>query len=193
MAEVLLFHHAQGLTPGIHAFADELRAAGHTVHLPDLFDGRTFPSLDEGLAYAKAVGFESLLERGVRTADDLPAELVYAGFSLGEMMAQKLAQTRPGARGALLFYSAIPISGEWAFGPWPEGVPVQIHGMDADPIFVGEGDIEAAREIVATVADSELFLYPGDQHYFADSSLPSYDAAATALLTTRVLEFLARV
>ena len=126
-------------------------------------------------------------------ADDLPAELVYAGFSLGEMAAQKLAQTRPGARGALLFYSCIPISGEWAFGPWPDGVPVQIHGMDADPIFVGEGDIDAAREIVEKVEDAELFLYPGDQHYFADSSLPSYDADATALLTRRVLEFLARV
>jgi dienelactone hydrolase len=109
------------------------------------------------------------------------------------MTAQKLAQTRPRARGALLFYSCIPISGEWAFGPWPEGVPVQIHGMDNDPIFVGEGDIDAAREIVATVKDAELFLYPGDQHYFADSSLPSYDPEATALLTKRVLGFLARV
>lgn len=193
MAEVLLFHHAQGLTPGVHAFADELRAAGHTVHTPDLFEGRPFRSIDEGLAYAKEVGFEDILERGVRMADDLPAELVYAGFSLGEMAAQKLAQARPGARGALLFYSCIPISGEWAFGPWPDGVPVQIHGMDADPIFVGEGDIDAAREIVATVEDAELFLYPGDQHYFADSSLPSYDPEATALLTRRVLEFLDRV
>jgi dienelactone hydrolase len=193
MAEVLLFHHAQGLTRGVGAFADELRAAGHTVHTPDLYDGHTFDTLDEGLAYAKEIGFDDVLERGVRVADELPPELVYAGFSLGEMAAQKLAQTRPGARGALLFYSCIPISGEWAFGPWPDGVPVQIHGMDADPIFVGEGDIDAAREIVAKVDDAELFLYPGDQHYFADSSLPSYDADATALLTQRVLQFLDRV
>jgi dienelactone hydrolase len=193
MAEVLLFHHAQGLTPGVVAFADELRAAGHTVHTPDLFDGRTFGSIDDGMAYAREIGLEDILERGVREADDLPLELVYGGFSLGEMAAQKLAQTRSGARGALLFYSCIPITGEWAFGPWPDGVPVQIHGMDNDPIFVGEGDIEAAREIVATVEDAELFLYPGDQHYFADSSLPSYDPDATALLTQRVLEFLDRV
>lgn len=193
MAEVLLFHHAQGLTRGIHAFADELRAAGHTVHTPDLFDGRTFDSIDEGVAHAREIGFENVLERAVRTADDLPNDLVYAGMSLGEMGAQKLAQTRPGARGALLFYSAIPITGEWAFGPWPDAVPVQIHGMDNDPIFVGEGDIDAAREIVAAAEDGELFLYPGDQHYFADSSLPSYDAEATAQLTKRVLEFLNRV
>ena len=193
MAEVLLFHHAQGLTPGVVAFADELRAAGHVVHTPDLFDGRTFDSIDEGMAFVKGSGFEAIVEHSERVAADLPSELVYAGMSLGEMSAQKLAQTRPGARGALLFYSCIPISGEWAFGPWPDGVPVQIHGMDADPIFVGEGDIEAAREIVATVDDAELFLYPGDQHYFADSSLASYDADATALLIERVLAFLARV
>ena len=193
MAEVLLFHHVQGLTPGVVAFADELRAAGHLVHTPDLYDGRTFQTLDQGLAYAKEIGFENLLEGGVREADDLPLDLVYGGFSLGEMVAQKLAQTRPGARGALLFYSCLPISGEWAFGPWPDGVPVQIHGMDADPIFVGEGDIDAAREIVETAEDAELFLYPGDQHYFADSSLPSYDADATVLLTRRVLDFLDRV
>ena len=193
MAEVLLFPHAQGLTPGIHAFADELRAAGHTVHTPDLFEGRTFGSIDDGMAYIKSQGFDDLRARGVKLADDLPNELVYAGFSFGEAVAQELAQTRAGARGALLFYSCIPITGDWAFGPWPDGVPVQIHGMDNDPIFVGEGDVDAAREIVATVDDAELFLYPGDQHYVSDSSLPCYDAEATALLTKRVLEFLARV
>ena len=191
MAEVLLFHHAQGLTPGTHAFADALRTAGHTVHTPDLFGGQTFLSIEDGMAFAKEEGFDELRARGVAMADDLPTELVYAGFSLGEMIAQQLAQTRPGARGALLFYSCIPISGEWAFGPWPDGVPVQIHGMDNDPIFVGEGDVDAAREIVEKVDDAELFLYPGDQHYFADATLPSYDAGAAALLRERVLAFLA--
>jgi dienelactone hydrolase len=193
MAQVLLFHHAQGLTSGVHAFADDLRAAGHIVHTPDLFDGRTFQSIDEGIAYIGQAGFDCLRERGVRVADELPSELVYAGFSFGVLPAQKLAQTRPGARGALLFHSCLPISGKWAFGPWPDGVPVQIHGMDNDPIFVGEGDIDAAREIVAKIEGAELFLYPGDQHYFADRSLPSYDAHATTLLTRRVVEFLDRV
>jgi pimeloyl-ACP methyl ester carboxylesterase len=130
MTDVLLFHHAQGLTEGVRSFADELRAAGHTVVVPDFYDGRRFATLDEGMAYAEEVGFDQILERNVRSADDLPSDLVYAGFSLGEMSAQKLAQTRPGARGALLFYSCIPITGDWAFGPWPDGVPVQIHGMD---------------------------------------------------------------
>ncbi|MEO8469474.1 MAG: dienelactone hydrolase family protein [Chloroflexota bacterium] len=193
MAEVLLFHHAQGLTPGVIAFADALRAAGHVVHAPDLFDGRTFASIPEGMAFIKEQGFDVMEERGVHAADDLPLGLVYAGFSFGVMSAQRLAQTRPGARGAILCYSCLPITGEWAIGPWPDAVPVQIHGAEADPFFMDEGDVDAAREIVAKVDDAELFLYPSDQHYFADSSLPSYDADATALLTKRVLEFLGRV
>ncbi|MGO8247936.1 dienelactone hydrolase family protein [Rhizobium johnstonii] len=193
MSEVLLFHHAQGLTQGVRAFADDLRANGHIVHTPDLFDGRTFQNIDEGLTYIGKIGFDEMQERGVRLADELSPELVYAGFSFGVLPAQKLAQTRPGARGALLFYSCLPIIGEWAFGPWPDGVAIQIHGMDSDPIFVGEGDIDAARGIVEKVEDAELFLYPGDQHCFADNSLPSYDADATAQLRIRVLEFLDRV
>jgi dienelactone hydrolase len=189
MTEVLLFHHAQGQTPGFHAFADELRAAGHTVHTPDLLDGRTFGSIDEGMAYVGELGFGEIIERGERAASELPDELVYAGFSLGVVPAQKLAQTRPGARGALFFYSCVPAS---EFGTsWPADVPVQIHGMDADPFFVEEGDIDAAREVVEAAEQGELFLYPGDQHYFADSSLPSYDESATKLLTQRVLGFLA--
>jgi dienelactone hydrolase len=189
MAEVLLFHHALGQTSGFLAFADDLRRAGHTVHTPDLYDGRTFQTLDQGIAYAQEVGFGNVIERGVRVADDLPNELVYAGFSLGVLPTQKLAQTRPGARGALLFYSCVPVS---EFGSsWPAEVPVQIHGMDADPIFMDEGDVDAAREIVASAPHAELFLYPGDQHYFADPSLPSYDPEAAALLGKRVLDFLA--
>ena len=193
MTEILLFHHAQGLTPGIRAFADDLRAGGHIVHTPDLFGGRIFPSIEEGLAYIEKIGFDDLRKCGVRIADGLPFELVYAGFSFGVLPAQQLAQTRAKARGALLFHSCLPVSGEWAFGPWPESVPVQVHGMDNDPIFIGEGDIDAAREIVEKAEDAQLFLYPGDQHYFADSSLPSYDPEATKLLTGRVLEFLDRV
>jgi dienelactone hydrolase len=191
MPQVLLFHHAQGQTPGFHEFAAELRSAGHAVHAPDLFDGRTFGSIDEGLAYVREHGgFEEVIARGDGAADALSTDLVYAGFSLGVVPAQKLAQTRPGARGALFFYSCLPIS---EFGGWPAGVPAQIHGMDADPIFVEEGDVDAARELVDSAEDAELFLYPGDQHYFADSSLPGYDEKATKLLTQRVLTFLERV
>jgi len=189
LAEVLLFHHAQGLTPGIISFADTLRSAGHIVHTPDLFEGRTFATLEQGMSFVREVGFGELVERGVRAAEGMPTELVYAGFSLGVVPAQMLAQTQAGARGALLFYACVPVS---EFGSsWPKGVPVQVHGMDADPIFVGEGDIDAARAIVESTDEAALFLYPGDQHYFADSSLPSYDPEATALLTQRVLEFLA--
>jgi dienelactone hydrolase len=189
MAEIVLFHHAQGLTAGVVAFADALRQAGHTVHTPDLFEGRTFDSIEKGLSFVKGIGFGEVMARGERAVEGLPAELVFAGFSLGVVPAQKLAQTRPGARGALLFHSCIPVS---EFGQtWPKGVPVQVHGMDADPYFVAEGDIDAARALVEEAEGGALFLYPGDQHYFADSSLPSYDADASALLLKRVLGFLA--
>jgi dienelactone hydrolase len=188
MAEVLLFHHAQGCTPGVVAFADELRRAGHTVHVPDLYEGRTFDTLEAGVGYAQEVGFGTVIERGVRAADGLPAGLVYAGFSLGVMPAQKLAQTRPGATGAVLVSACVPAS---EFGaPWPQRVPVQVHGMDADEIFVDEGDLDAARGLVSSVEDAELFLYPGSQHLFADNSLASYDQAAARLLTERVVGFL---
>ena len=189
MAEVLLYHHAQGQTPGFLAFADELRAAGHTVHTPDLYDGKTFASLEEGVGNAKEVGFETLLERGERAAAGLPSELVYAGFSLGVMPAQKLAQTRPGAKGALLFSAALPAS-EFG-GSWPQGVPLQIHMMESDEWALE--DLPAARELVGTADAAELYLYPGDGHLFADSSLADYDEQAAAQLKERVLAFLKSV
>ena len=190
MAEVLLFHHAQGQTQGLLAFAEELRQAGHTVHAPDLYAGRTFETLAAGVVHARELGFGHLLERGVQAADGLPGELVYIGFSLGAMPAQQLAQTRPGAQGALLLHACLPLA---EFSPeWPASVPVQVHAMDADPYFVDDGDLDAARALVASGAPAELFLYPGDQHLFADSSLPSYDAAAASSLVGRMLEFLGR-
>jgi dienelactone hydrolase len=187
MAEILLFHHAQGLTEGVRSFADELRAAGHVVHAPDLYDGNTFTDLDEGVGYAREVGFDTIGERGRLAAESLPNEIVYAGFSLGAMPAQELAQTRPGAKGAVLFHGCIPPE---EFGsPWPQGVPLQIHLMEADE-WALEGDLDAARELDETVESAELFLYPGDRHLFTDNSLPVYDESATTLVKQRVVSFL---
>jgi dienelactone hydrolase len=188
MAEMLLFHHAHGLTSGVRDFAERLRQAGHTVHVPDLYEGRVFDKLEDGAAYAQEVGFGSIIERGRLATEGLPGELVYAGFSLGVLPAQMLAQSRPGARGALLFHACVPIS-EFG-GEWPQGVPVQIHGMDADEFFVEEGDLDAARTLAATTTNAKLYLYPGKQHLFADNSLPSYDEQAATLLTERALNFL---
>jgi dienelactone hydrolase len=184
VSEVLLFHHAQGLTEGVRAFADELRAAGHVVHTPDLYVGRTYGSLADGMGHAEAVGFDALIERGTQAADELPAELVYAGFSLGVLPAQKLAQTRPGARGALLMQAAIPLD-EFG-GAWPAGVPLQLHVMEDDEL----GDVAIARALADSIRDAELFLYPGDRHLFADRGLADYDEDAAELLTERALRFL---
>jgi len=191
MAEILLFHHAQGLTPGIGAFADILRHAGHVVHTPDLYEGRTFPTVETGVDHARSIGFDTVIARGEAAAASLPQNLVYAGFSLGVLPAQKLAQTRPGARAALLLEACVPP--ETFGGPWPAGRPVQIHGMDHDPSFAGEGDLDAARALVAATDSAELFLYPGDRHLFADPSLPSYDADAAARLAANVVAFLSRL
>jgi dienelactone hydrolase len=190
MAEVVLYHHVQGLTPGVASFADELRGAGHTVHTPDLLEGRTFVTLEEGLAHARDVGFGTLLARGVAAAEDLASEgLVFAGFSSGVMPAQQLAQTRTDARGALFLHACLPVA-EFGDG-WPHGLPVQVHGMAADPFFAEEdGDLDAARQLVASTDRAELFLYPGDQHLFTDASLPSYDRDAATLVVERVLGFL---
>jgi len=189
MAEIVLFHHALGQTPGFLAFADELREAGHVVHTPDLFEGKTFSDVNEGVQHAgRELGFDTVRERGRAAAEDLPSEIVYAGFSLGGMPAQELAQTRPGAQGALLFHSSIPAS-EFG-GAWPEGVPLQIHMMENDPW--AEEDIPAAREL-AENEGAELFLYPGNAHLFADSSTADYEREAAALLKERTLAFLDRL
>ena len=195
MAEVVLFHHIQGLTDGVRAFAGGLRAGGHTVHTPDLFEGALPESIDDGMALTGKIGDDVLKARADGAVADLLDGLVFAGFSSGAAEAQRLAQTRPGVRGALLYESCMPITGEWAFGPWPDGVPVQIHGNEKDPFFGEGGDLEAARELVATVGPelSELFLYPGDRHLFTDSSLQSYEAESAALLSERSREFLDRV
>jgi dienelactone hydrolase len=187
MAELLLFHHAQGLTAGVLAFADELRGAGHVVHTPDLYEGRTFSDLDDGVAHAKKIGFPTVIERGRRAAENLPTELVYAGFSLGALPAHVLAQTRPGARGALFLHSEIDLS-EFG-GTWPPGLPIQIHTMECDEWV----DVDIARELAGTIEGAELFLYPGDEHLFTDSSLPAYDEKAAAQVTQRALSFLDRV
>jgi dienelactone hydrolase len=189
MTEVVLYHHVQGLTDGVRSFAEELRQAGHTVRTPDLFDGRRFDTIEEGMAFAREAGFAALGERGVAAAEAIRPDVVYAGFSFGVMPAQQLAQTRPGARGALLMSACLPVS---EFGvAWPADVPVQVHGKEGDPFFAE--DLEAAHALAGSTEEAELFLYPGEGHLFADSSLPDYDAAAASLLIERALAFLARV
>jgi dienelactone hydrolase len=190
MTEVVLFHHALGLTDGVRAFAEDLRAAGHVVHMPDLFEGKTFDAVPEGVANARTIGFGTILDRGTDAVEGLPNDLVYAGFSLGVMPAQSLTQSRPGARGGLFCYAFLDPS-EFD-GPWPEGVPAQIHMMENDP-EVQEGDLDAARAFDAASDSAELFLYPGDKHLFGERSFSDYDESAAELLRERTLGFLDRV
>ena len=182
MAEVVAFHHALGLTGFVGRFADALRDAGHTVHAPDLFEGKTFDTIEDGMAYSEELGGPmAAVERARAAVEPLPGEVFYVGFSLGVLPAQSLAQTRPGARGAVLCYAALPL-GEWGDNwpaAWPDGVALQLH------ILEGDEDFEIAQALAATVPGAELFVYSGTEHYFAE-----HDDGAAALLTERVLEFL---
>lgn len=192
MTDVVVFHHIQGVTPGITRFAEALAVSGHRPTVPDFFEGRTFDSLEAGQAYLDEIGgIPSILDRARLAMEAFHPDVVYAGFSLGVAPAQMLAQTRPGARGALLYHACLPVS---EFGPaWPPGVPVQIHGAEDDPFFAHEGDLDAARALVEATPGAELFLYPGSAHLFADDSLASYDQDSANLLMERTLAFLSRV
>jgi dienelactone hydrolase len=188
MTELILFHHAQGLTDGVQAFADHIRHAGHHVTVPDLYAGATFASIEEGVAHAKSIGFGEITARGEAAAANLPAGIVYAGFSLGAVPAQKLAQTRSGALGAILYHGVVP-SSEFSES-WPADVGLQMHFTQNDPW--SEEDIEVAQDLAAGVPGGELHLYPGTGHLITDSSLGEYDAAATKIILERTLRFLER-
>jgi Dienelactone hydrolase family len=92
-----------------------------------------------------------------------------------------------GDRSRSLAHVLVPAVSEFG-GAWPDGVSVQVHGKAGDPFFAE--DIEAAQALVDSTEEAELFLYPGVEHLFADSSLPAYDATAATLLIERVLSFL---
>lgn len=193
MAELVLFHHVQGLTDGVRALADDLRGGGHVVHTPDLIEERVFGSIEDGFAYLEALGDGVIEERVAQAVEGLPERLVFAGVSFGAMSAMRLAVTRPGAVGLVLLESALPVVGEWAFGPFPDGVRVQVHGAECDEFF--QEDLLFAEEMLTVLGPerAELYLYPGDRHLFTDRSLPSSDPAATGLVVERVLAFLDRV
>jgi dienelactone hydrolase len=187
MAHVVLFHHAQGLTEGMHAFADRLRSADHRVTTPDLFDGATFRTLEDGVEHAEGIGFDEIISRGEAAVAALPTDLVYGGFSLGVLPAQKLAQHRPGAKAALLYEGGVPLS---TFGgAWPGGLPLQVHAKEDD----AWSEVEVLQQLVRAVPGAELYLYPGSDHLFTDASLDAYDAAATGTVLERTVALLGDV
>lgn len=184
MAHVVLFHHVCGLTAGVEELADRLRAGGHDVVAPDMLDGRTFTTVDDGVAHVEAVGFDTVVARGVAAVDGLPEDLVHVGISLGNMPAMRLAVQRPGARGVVCLEGIVSPT---HYGAWPTALPLQAHAARDDEW----AEIPILERVVADV-DGELFLYAGDQHLFTDSSLPAFDAAATEQVVARVLTFLER-
>lgn len=183
MPEILLFHHAGGLTDGVKSFAQTLRDAGHSVEAPDLFEGRTFTDVRDGVAYAQGLDEDVMAARVAEAVAPLPADLVYGGMSMGAARAAEQVLTRPGARGAFFLYGAIAPS--WWETTWPEGVPSQAHVTEDD-----EWREPEAEEEYVQVPGGELFVYPGAGHLFAEPGHPDYDAEVAALTTKRVLAFL---
>jgi dienelactone hydrolase len=197
MAGVVLFHSVLGLRPGVIAAADRLRAAGHTVHTPDYFDGEVFDDLQDGLRKEEALGYLEIARRTRKAVADLPEGLVFAGFSLGAVHAEVLAATTPGALGAVLMHGAVPIEGLSEFfgvDRWPEGVPVQVHYAAGDPWVEAETEVVPLGDAVRGAgAAFEEHTYPGAGHLFADPALPEYDRASSEEMWHRVLTFLDRI
>jgi dienelactone hydrolase len=185
MADVIVFHHAHGVTSGLRRFADRLVSAGHRVMIPDLFDGETFDDVEDGVAYAESVGFDTIIDRGAAAASAVDGQFATIGFSLGVLPAQHLAQTHSRAVGAVLCHAAIAL-GTFA-DAWPERVGLQLHTSERD----AWGDIDEARALAAAVPDAELYEYDTAAHLVTDSSLADYDPAIAELVVDRALVFLA--
>jgi dienelactone hydrolase len=188
VAHVVLFHHAIGLTRGVAAFADKIRQEGHVVTVPDLFEGRTFDSLEDGVRHAESIGFDVIADRGGAAVAGLEPGIVTAGFSLGVLPAQKIAQTRPGVLGAILYSGAVP-PGMFG-GDWPADVGLQMHLGEQDPWC--EEDLPVAQELARTVEGAELYLYETSSHLVCDESLPGHDVAIERRIIGRSLAFLDR-
>lgn len=186
MADIILFHHAQGLTPGVQAFADRIRKHGHLVIVPDYYDGRTFDSIEAGVAHAESIGFAQVIDRAIASVQPLPAPVVVAGFSLGTLAAQRLAQVHPGVIAAVLYHGGVRAATFDA--PWRPGVALQIHVVEDD----SWNDID---EVEALMAESggQLLMYPGTGHLVTDSSHPDYDWEVAAEIVTQTLSFLEAV
>jgi dienelactone hydrolase len=194
VAEVVLFHSVLGVRTGVTEMAERLRAAGNTVHVPDLYQGRQpFDDYEPAMKHMDEIGEEEMMTRAEAAVAPLPEGLVYAGFSAGGASAENLAGKRAGARGLILFAAGNRL--KW-FGieAWPAGVPVQIHQGTEDPFKEPEELAALGDAVRSSGASFQLFEYPVPGHLFSDPSLPGeYDAEAAELMYSRVLEFLAGI
>ena len=189
MAELLLLHHALGVTPALQRLAARFRDAGHTVVLPDLFEGQVFGTVEEGMAHVESVGMDTLAARGEDTASDLDPGFVVCGISLGAIAAQRIGVDHDAVAAVMAVSSCLPPG--YLPGPWPHSVPLRVVASKGDTMFNEEGDLDAARGYVdAGVA--RLKLLDGGEHLFMEANDPD-SVAATAWLTETLLHLLDRV
>ncbi|MFB9520667.1 dienelactone hydrolase family protein [Streptomyces cremeus] len=186
--DIILFHSVYGLRPAVHAAAERLRASGHQVHVPDLYEGQTAGTVEEGQAVLDRIGREELLRRAVQAAAPHSEKgLVYAGFSWGGAVAQNLALGDEKARGLLLLHG----TSDLAEGTTVDELPVQLHIADPDP-FESDDWLNAwYLQMQRAGADVEIYRYAGAGHLFTDAGLPDFDQTAAEQAWKIAVGFLA--
>ncbi|MFI5618451.1 dienelactone hydrolase family protein [Streptomyces sp. NPDC051567] len=184
---IMLFHSTYGLRPAVHEAADRLRAAGHQVQVPDLFEGRTFETAEEGMAHQDEIGRDELLKRAVLASAPFSDQgLVYAGLSFGGSVAQHLALADDKARGLLLLHGTADLEE----GASVDELPVQLHIADPDPFETHDWLNAWYLRMRRAGADVEIHRYPGAGHLFTDPGLDDYDAEAAERTWKAALGFL---
>ncbi|MBB5118522.1 dienelactone hydrolase [Streptomyces eurocidicus] len=174
----------------MHAAAERLRAAGHEVHVPDLYEGRTADTVEDGMAIKDEIGHEELLRRAIVAAAPLSDRgLVYAGFSLGGSVAQNLALGDEKARGLLLLHGTSDLAEDAAV----DELPVQLHVADPDPFEPHDWLNAWYLRMRRAGAEVEVHRYAGAGHLFTDPELPDHDAEAAEAAWRVALAFLDEV
>ncbi|MEU6392637.1 dienelactone hydrolase family protein [Streptomyces sp. NPDC046939] len=184
---IMLFHSTFGLRPAVEAAADRLRAAGHEVWTPDLFEGKTFDTVEEGMAHRDEIGKDELLKRAVLAAAPYSDRgLVYAGFSFGAATAQTLALGDEKAKGLLLLHGTSDIAENASV----DELPVQLHVAEPDPFETDDWLTAWYLRMGRAGADVEVYRYPGAGHLYTDPDLPDYDEEAAEATWRVALGFL---
>lgn len=190
MAQLLLLHHALGVTSALRRLADRFEDAGHDVVVPDLFESRVFASVEEGMEHVESVGIETLAGLGEDAASDMQPGFVVCGISLGAIAAMRAGVSNDAVAAVVVASACIPE--EYIGGPWPRTLPLRVVASREDAMFRDEGDLEAATEYTHSAQQAKLKLMPGREHLFVEADDPE-STAATEWLVETVMRFLDRV
>lgn len=186
MTHIVLFHSILGCRAAEREMAAAFEKAGHTTHLPDLFENKTANNYDDGFALFRTFEREQLIERARDALNSVPENAVLSGISFGAGIVSSLWAERPKMQGALLFAGAA----EWA-NDLRADLPVQAHIAKPDP-FDDEAYFDEWQSACKT-SDFNLYRYDNVGHFFLDRTLSDFDEDATKLCLERSIAFLNRL